>query len=175
MNKLRVLAEKTLIAIKNGHCGIFTTHDLALMLDDVVTDSFRKYLSNAVRQGVISRVAINIYINPNSPPVSTGVLEKIAQLLRWDEFIYISLESQLSLLGRISQVTMGYLSVMTTGRTGKFTTPYGVIEFTHTSRSLDELEDGVYFDPDHGIFRAKEERALTDLRRVGRNTHMLEI
>lgn len=175
MNKLRSLNDKTFLAIKNGHSGLFTTHDLALMLGVCVTDSFRKYLSNAVKKGVLSRVASNIYINANSSPTTNSVLEKIALLLRWDEFIYISLETQLSFLGAISQVTMGYTTVMTTGRSGKFKTRYGVIEFTHTNRCLDELEKGVYFDPDSGIYRATEKRASADLRRVGRNIHMLEV
>lgn len=174
MNKLRALNDKTFLAIKNGHSGLFTTHDLALMLSTPVTDTFRKYLYKAVKKGVLARVATNIYVNANASPTSTGVLEKIALLLRWNEFIYISLETQLSFLGVISQVTMGYTTLMTTGRSGKFKTPYGVIEFTHTNRSLDELEKGVYFDSETGIYRATEKRATADLHRVGRNIHMLE-
>lgn len=174
MNKLRLLNDKTFLAIKNGHSGLFTTQDLALMLNTNVTNSFRKYLSNAVKKEVLTRVASNIYINTNSAPATSGVLEKIALLLRWNEFIYVSLETQLSFLGVISQLTMGYLTLMTTGRSGRFETPYGTIEFTHTNRSLAQLEKGVYFDLDIGIYRATEKRAIADLKRVGRNINMME-
>lgn len=174
MNKLRLLNDKTFFAIKNGHSGLFTTQDLALMLNTHATNSFRKYLSNAVQKGVLSRVASNIYINANVAPTTNGVLEKIALLLRWNEFVYVSLETQLSYLGVISQLTMGYTTIMTTGRSGKFETRYGMIEFTHTNRSLVQLEKGVYFDLDIGIYRATEQRAIADLKRVGRNINMLE-
>ena len=86
----------------------------------------------------------------------------------------MSLESQLSYLGVISQIPMSYLSVMTTGRSGTFTTDYGTIEFTHTNREISSLEDGVYFDDEIGMFRANEKRAIADLKRVGRNMDMVE-
>lgn len=63
---------------------------------------------------------------------------------------------------------------MTNGRSGKFKTTYGTIEFIHTNRELGKLESDIYFDGDIGIHRATEARAIADLRRVGRNTHLLE-
>ncbi|XOV80358.1 MAG: type IV toxin-antitoxin system AbiEi family antitoxin [Aestuariibacter sp.] len=174
MSKLRTLSAKTVEAKRLGHCGIFTTHDLALLLDTPVTLNFRKFLSKATSNGVLKRIAGDLYFNPVAPPEGRGVLEKIALLLHWDKFIYVSLESQLSHLGRISQVIMHRLTVMTTGRSGSVETPFGTIEFTHTSRNLSSLVDSLYFDEDVGIFRAQEHKAVADLKRVGRNMHMLE-
>lgn len=174
MNKLRALEKLTNEAVKNGHHGLFTTHDLALMLRTTPDASFRKYLYSSVKAGALNKVATNIYYNPASNIIRTFVLERIAKLLHWDKFIYVSLETQLSHLGLISQVPIKHLTVMTTGRKGEIKTYFGVIEFTHTARSLASLQEGVYFDPDAGIYRATQQRAIQDLKRVGRNIEMLQ-
>lgn len=174
MSKLLTLSQVTVKTKLGGHCGIFTTQDLALLLEEPVSANFRKFLSKAVQSGVLKRVTHNLYMNPVVPPNSPGVLEKIARLLHWNKFMYVSLESQLSYTGRISQLTMQYLTLMTTGRKGAFTTPFGTVEFTHTQREISQLEDDVYFDAETGVFRAKEHRAIADLKRVGRNVHMLD-
>lgn len=174
MNKLREITEATVKARNSGHCGLFTANDLALMLKLPTGANFSKLLHRATKAGVLTKVCRNIYINPLVPPSGVGILSKIALLLHWNKFIYISLESQLSHSGRVSQVLMNHLTVMTTGRSGKIKTLYGTIEFTHTSHTVESLKDDLYFDPDIGIFRAKEEKAIRDLKRVGRNTHLLE-
>ena len=69
---------------------------------------------------------------------------------------------------------MAYLSVMTNGRSGTFVTDYGTIEFTHTNRDITLLEDSVYFDDEIAMFRANKNRAIADLKRVGRNIDMIE-
>ena len=62
---------------------------------------------------------------------------------------------------------------MTKGRSGTFTTPYGVIEFTHTKRPVEQIAANLYFDPDVKMYRANTEQALADLKRCQRNLHML--
>lgn len=64
---------------------------------------------------------------------------------------------------------------MTQGRSGKLETRYGTIEFTHFSRKKNLNEDDCYYDPVARIFRAKAARAITDLKRVGRNTQLLQL
>lgn len=174
MTKLTVLTARMVEAVKSGHCGIFSTEDLALMLDREPNNAFRKYLYKAVRANIIAKVARNLYYSPVADFKKKGVLERIARLIHWRHFIYVSLESELSRIGRISQIPMRRLTVMTTGRSGKAETPFGVIEFTHTQRDPASLSLDVYLDPETGIFRAKEARAIADLKRVGRNVHMLE-
>lgn len=174
MTTLQRLNNLTHEAVKQGHRGIFCAEDLALLLGTELDDNFRKYLHKATKAGVLKRIAKGIYSNPVAGFREKGVLESIARLLHWNHFLYVSLESQLSHTGRISQIPFQYLTVMTTGRAARVETPYGVIEFTHTSRNPESLRDGLYFDPETGIFRATEARAIADLKRVGRNIHLLE-
>lgn len=159
-------------AIKNGHFGIFTTHDIALSLLESADDNFRKKLSKGVSRGWLLKVCRDMYALPSDEPTKRGVLEYIASRLHWNKFIYVSLESELSRQGVISQIPFSYLSVMTQGRSGKMETRYGTIEFTHTNRKNRTAED-VYYDPDTRIFRARAKRAIADLKRVGRNVDMI--
>ena len=87
------------------------------------------------------------------PEVSTclRILETLTETL-WNQsrsrcvaghYSYVSLESALSLYGAISQVPIDRLTVLTTGREGEFKTPFGVIEFTHTKRSVSEIIENV--------------------------------
>lgn len=174
MGKMLHIVRATLTATKKGHCGLFTTQDLAMLTDSVPNQSFSKLLHKATKAGVLEKVCKNIFINPLSPPEGRGVLHKIASILHWNKFIYISLESQLSYLGVISQVMPNQLTLMTTGRSGSIKTKYGIIEFTHTSRSLDKINKEVYFDHEIGAFRATKDKAIMDLKRVGRNLDMIQ-
>jgi hypothetical protein len=173
MNALRKISDLTVSTVKGGHCGVFTSLDLGILLHEPVTINFKKYLYKVVKAGVLIKVARDLYYNPVAGVQSVGILERVAKLVHWNKFIYVSLETQLSYLGVISQVTMKRLTVMTTGKSRIVKTPFGTIEFTHTSRSLDSLESELYYDDEINIFRANGSRAISDLKRVGRNTDML--
>ncbi|MCV5342161.1 hypothetical protein OFC87_35075, partial [Escherichia coli] len=72
----------------------------------------------------------------------------------------------------ISQVMTDRITIMTTGRKGEFRTPYGVIEFTHTKRDdIDIISNTITSDRPLRI--ASKETAIRDLKRVGRNTHLI--
>lgn len=162
------------MAAKNGHSGLFKSSDLALLIGEPLSLNFRKYLYKAEKTGVLERVSRGVYMNPNSPPETSDVLIKLAKLLHWNKFIYISLESQLSYLGVISQISIDRLTVMTTGKSRVVKSKFGTIEFTHTKHSVESLDDDIYFDDDFKVFRAHKEKAIRDLKRVGRNIQMLE-
>lgn len=66
-------------------------------------------------------------------------LERVA----CDEYNYINLESALSECGIISQISIDRLPIMTTDRKGEYKTSYGVIEFTHTKRSVTDILDNI--------------------------------
>jgi hypothetical protein len=174
MSIFKELNKLTIQAINNGHCGIFTASDLSMMLNREDNKAFRAILTKSVSNDTLKRITKSIYVNAHLAPNPKGAIYRIAKQLRWKYFNYVSLESQLSHLGVISQIPMAYLSVMTTGRSGHFITDYGTIEFTHTNRDISLLADGVYFDDETGMFRASKERAITDLKRVGRNINMIE-
>lgn len=154
--------------------SVFDTAELAYMLDKQVSPAFHKFLTDCVKKGSLTRICKGIYTSAITPPPASTLLYDVAKKLRAGCFNYISLESQLSHTGDISQIPMDRLTIMTTGRKGVFETPYGVIEFTHTQKPLRQLEEGVYFDVDIKMFRANTERAVADLKACRRNTHMLE-
>lgn len=110
---------------------------------------------------------------PSLRVLGADLLERVAKTLRRGEYNYISLESALSEYGVISQVSVGRITVVTTGRKGEYKTPYGVIEFTHTKRSVTDILAGV-LDRGHPLRIATKEAALRDLKRVGRNTHLID-
>ena len=95
----------------------------------------------------------------------------LIRFLRPREISYVSLESKLSEAGAISQVPT-VLSCMTTGSPGRFDTPWGAIEFTHTDRDI-ALGTEVHMRDD-GLLEATVERSARDLRRVGRNVGLID-
>jgi hypothetical protein len=63
------------------------------------------------------------------------------------------------------------LTCMTTGSPGRFDTPWGAVEFTHTDRKIDVGTDVVLND---GTLEATVRTATRDLRRVGRNLDLID-
>lgn len=100
------------------------------------------------------------------------ILENILKTMRRGEYSYISLESALSQYGVISQIPIDRLTAMTTGRSGEYKTPWGVIELTHTERSVSDILAAT-IQTNSPIKFAKKETAARDLLRVGRNTHLI--
>jgi len=122
-------------------------------------------------QGVLLRAARGVYVNPHARSTPTDVRGGLIRFLRPREISYVSLESKLSESGVISQVTTAF-TCLTTGSPGRFDTPWGAIEFTHTNR-------GIKFGADvstreDGVIEASVERAARDLRRVGRNVDLID-
>lgn len=155
--------------------GIHTSRELAFMMGESLSPTFTKFLSDCARKGLVRRVAKGIFESTLTPPEPTTAIYKVVQKLRGSTLNYVSLESQLSHTGEISQVIMGRLTVMTKGRSGEFATPYGVIEFTHTKKAVDQIMPNLYFDDEIGMFRATPSQALADLKACNRNIAMVEI
>lgn len=172
MNSSLVIINGMKLYRSSNHIGLYTASDFAFMLGAKKSKKIQNLLSRLCKQGVISRVCRDLYYDPLDPPVCSYLLERIAVRIHRKHRVYVSLESELSRLGVISQVSMQWLTVMTTGRSGVFKTPFGTIEMIHTERNLSDISDQFYFDTDAGILRAKPERAFADLKRVGRNLHM---
>ena len=124
------------------------------------------------RTGLIARIARGIYVNPRARSMPAEPLLALVSIMRPFEFSYLSLESVLSDAGWISQVAQRY-TLMSTGRSSVFYTPYGVLEFTHTSRTASPPQ--VVFDRSRGIHIATPERAYEDLRFVKRNLALVGI
>lgn len=154
--------------------GIHSATELAFMLGVTCDPSFRKFLADCVKKGLLRRVVKGFYESVITPPEPETAIYKIIKKLRSGVLSYISLESQLSHTGDISQVVMGCVTVMTKGRSGCFDTPYGVIEFTHTKKPVEQIFPNLYYDPDIKMYRAFKEQAVADLKHCRRNLHLLE-
>jgi predicted transcriptional regulator of viral defense system len=160
-------------AVKAGG-GIHTASELAFMMGEPCSPAFIKFLADAVKRGLLRRVVKGLYESTLTPPEPESARYKIIKKLRGGVLSYISLESQLSHTGDISQLVMDRVTVITKGRSGIFSTPYGVIEFIHTKKPVSQIAPNLYFDPDIKMYRATSEQAIADLKHCNRNLHMLE-
>lgn len=154
---------------------VFSNRDLEMFFPNETKKTLEKSLSRMVKKGLITRAARGVYVNHQGAQRNAcNVIEEIALKLRSCDLCYVSLESILSEYGVISQVPLNYLTVMTTGAKGVHKTPYGTIEFTHTSRGYMEALDRSIMIPDRPLRIAKKMVAVQDLRRVGRNVYMMD-
>jgi len=154
---------------------VFSHRDFAKLFPDEQEKALEKSLQRLVRNGVLERVAKGTYVNAFTKSRDSNLIEEIALVLRRGEFSYVSLESMLSEYGMISQIPLDRITIMTTGPKGTYTTPYGVIEFKHTKRRPAEIIKRTVSVPGRPLRIATKSAALQDLRRVGRNTNMVEL
>ena len=151
---------------------VFTRDDLATLFRENNPRALQTSLSQLIRGRFLVRAANGVYVNNISSRSYANTLQSIAIALRRGEYNYISLESALSEWGVISQIPMR-LTVMTTGRRGEFHTPLGIIEFTHTVRPVHDILNGI-LKTGKPLRIADKHKAMRDLRRVGRNLHLID-
>ncbi|WP_114765646.1 type IV toxin-antitoxin system AbiEi family antitoxin [Vibrio rhodolitus] len=152
---------------------IFQHRDLKKIFHEDTERNLNETLKRLVKNQILERVARGIYLYTLSKDrFSANTLEIIAKTLRRGEYSYVSLESALSEYGVISQIPVDRLTVMTTGRKGEYKTRYGVIEFTHTKKSVPDIVDSIR-RVSRPLRVATEETAIRDLKRVGRNVHLI--
>jgi predicted transcriptional regulator of viral defense system len=154
---------------------VFTKHDLAKLFPHDSAKTLDEGLKRLVKAGLLKRACRGVYVNSHAKSFDSYVIEHIAKALRRDEYNYLSLESMLSEYGIISQIPLDRLTIMTTGRKGTYKTLYGVIEFTHTKRSLINILEHIQTVKERPLRIASKETAVRDLKRVGRNLHLLNI
>ncbi len=152
---------------------VYTSSDLASICHEDTLRALQATLARLVRAGVLQRAAKDVYVFGLSVHRGSGhTIEHIANDLRRGHHNYVSLESALSEYGVIAQVPIDQTTVMTTGRRGVYKTPYGVIEFTHTGLSDVDIRDSVKY-VGRPLNLATCRAAVRDLRKVGRNTHLI--
>lgn len=152
---------------------VFTASDWPKVFPEDSPRARQATVNRLATNGILERPVRGVYVYSLSQHKGVDTLELIARALRRGEYNYISLESALSDYGLISQIPTDRIHVMTTGRKGEYKTPYGVIEFTHTKRPVSQILERVR-DRDRPLRIATREAAVSDLRRVGRNTHLLD-
>lgn len=171
MNRLNAI--NILRALDKRGKYVFTKHQLSKFFPKDSPKTFTEALGRLVQAGLLKRATRGIYVNENAQSFDRYTLERIVIAMRRGEYNYTSLESMLSEYGLISQIPIDRLTVVTTGRSGTYKTPYGTIEFTHTKRSIENILNNTVFIKDKPLRIAKKEAAWRDLKRVGRNTDMV--
>ncbi len=152
---------------------VFTLHDLAKLFPGDKPKTLQEGVNRMVHGGLLQRACRGVFVYSLARSRDNYTLERITQALRRGEYNYISLESALSEYGAISQIPLDRLTVMTTGRKGSYRTPWGMIEFTHTKRAVSDIVSNIRAG--HGPLRmATPQAAWRDLKRVGRNTHLVD-
>ncbi len=152
---------------------VYTLGDLARLFPEDGPATLQAGVERQVRAGVLQRACRGVYVYPLGRSFDANMIERVAAALRRNEYSYVSLESALSEYSIISQVPIGWLGVMTTGRGGSVRTRYGTIEFTHTERSGDSILASTV-EIGRPLRLAKPLAAVRDLRRVGRNTQLID-
>ena len=168
--KSRVLIQKLDDMDRRGGWA-FTPATFSALLGEPQPNYLKLMMKRLADRGVLVRAARGVYVNPRARSMPGDVRGGLIRFLRPREVTYVSLESRLSEVGAISQVATT-LTCMTTGSSGRFGTPWGEIEFTHTDRPV-EVGTDVHVRDD-GVLEATAERAARDLRRVGRNTDLID-
>ncbi|MFO1257114.1 MAG: hypothetical protein U1E78_01635 [Gammaproteobacteria bacterium] len=154
---------------------VFTKHDFNKLFPEDNPRTLDEGLNRLVKDRILIRACRGIYVNEYARSKDSYIIEHIAKALRRGEYNYVSLESMLSEYGIISQIPIDRLTVMTTGRSGIYKTPYGIIEFTHTKRSPDDILSSVQKIKDRPLRVATKQAAIRDLKRVGRNLDLMQL
>lgn len=154
---------------------VFTKHELHKIFPKDSSKTLTEGINRLVKNNILLRACRGIYINPHAVSMDSYTIERIAKALRLGEYNYVSLESILSEYGVISQIPIDRLTVMTTGREGSYKTSFGVIEYTHTKRSMTDIVEGMIQVKNRPLRIASKKVAWRDLKRVGRNTHIVNL
>ncbi len=149
----------------------FTPASFSALMGGIDARYLRLMMKRLSDQGVLIRAARGIYVNPHARSRPSDTRRALLRFLRPREITYVSLESELSEAGVISQITTA-LTCMTTGAAGRFETPWGAVELTHTDRKIEVGSD--VFVQDDGTLEATIRTAVRDLRRVGRNLDLID-
>lgn len=173
MNKIEAINK--LAALDRVGVYVLSKSDLAKAFPDEKEKAFEKSLQRLVSDGILERVARGIYVNTMAKSKRGQVIEAIAAVLRRGHFSYVTRESMLSEYGVISQVPMSRITLMTTGASGVYETPYGTVEFTHTKRRPAELIQRTVTIKGRPLRVATKQAAVADLMRAGRNTSMIDM
>ncbi|WP_288389549.1 hypothetical protein [uncultured Alteromonas sp.] len=151
-----------------------TTAQFRMLFPDYPDEALKVRLHQLVKRRVLEKVCRGIWSFPKSKYYTTTDLRYLPHLLRQTDINYISLESVLSKHSIISQQMFDYLTVMTTGRSGKFSTPMGMLELIHTKRDPLKLLTETFPIQNVPIREATIARAWKDLKNVGRNINIVD-
>ena len=134
-------------------------------------DYFRVAMARHVKAGLIEKIAPTLYSNPFLGPPAAGLF-RLTNFLRPLDSFYLSCESVLSEYGWISQLPF-CLTFVTTGRSYRYSTLLGDIDFVHTEEDPVSWPGHLRRNDDRQIWEASPEKALSDLQRYRRNLDLV--
>ncbi|AIB35474.1 type IV toxin-antitoxin system AbiEi family antitoxin domain-containing protein [Pseudomonas simiae] len=131
----------------------------------------RVALTRHVNAGLIERLGPKLYSNPflKAPPAA---LFRLTNFLRPTDSFYLSCESVLSEHGWISQLPF-CLTFVTSGRSYRYSTPLGDIDFVHTEEDPASWHGHISRNVERQIWEASPTKALADLQRYRRNPDLV--
>ena len=173
MQPLKLLSI-TLESIASSERYLFTLNDIRCLFSNHTSVAFRALLWRAEKDGLLRRVCRGVYLYCKTDYPKGTLLYHTVTKLRASSFNYLSLESELSNTGIISQIPMNWITVMSSGRKSIVKCgDFGTIEFIHTKKSPNDLKNSLFYDQQFGMWRASPALALRDLKRVGRNLELV--
>lgn len=156
--------EKVLQEHSSPERFVYAKADLRNLFPGASDESLNMILSRSVRCGVLARVCKGIYLYEKGVGETSTVLYKVAAKLRGDCMNYISLETVLCEHSLISQQLLGWITVMTTGRSGIIGCGrYGTVEFVHTAKDFASIEENLFLDTGCGMLKANPAQAYRDM------------
>jgi len=118
---------------------------------------------------------MGIYLYPKVSYPRGLELYHTAARLREDCFCYLSLESVLSEAGVISQQMLGWITVITGGRSGTIGCgARGTIEFIHTKKKFETVNRQLCYDARYKLWRASVQLALHDMKSARRPMDLID-
>ena len=169
------LLEKTLEQnVDSQHC-LFSQQDFSSVFPDMTPENLTVLLSRAVKSNILERICKGIYLYTKTDYDSSLILFKVAAKLRANNMNYVSLETVLSQSGAISQQLLGWITVMTAGRSGIINCGrFGTVELIHTAKNFGKIMPELRLDRVTGMFWASEKLALQDMKDCKRPTDLVE-
>jgi len=153
---------------------LFAMTDLRCLLPKHSEAAFRPLVSRLVKRGDLIRLCRGIYMLDDCELRGSALLGRVVVLLRANCFNYLSLETVLSEAGVISQIPMGRITVMSSGRSNVISCgDYGVVEIVHTQKTPSGLTGLLTYDSSYGLWRASVVQALQDIRDTHRDTGLV--
>ena len=169
------LLEKTLEQNADSQHCLFSQQDFSSVFPDMTPENLTVLLSRAVKSNILERICKGIYLYTKTDYDSSLILFKVAAKLRADNMNYVSLETVLSQSGAISQQLLGWITVMTAGRSGIINCGrFGTVELIHTAKNFDKIMPELRLDRMSGMFWASEKLALQDMKDCKRPTDLVE-
>ena len=125
--------------------------------------AFNNGIRALVACGLLERIAYGVYCNHGASLAGLWEVGEVVRYLRPGHLCYLSYEFALAHVGSIGQVPFVF-TVATTGKDGRYGTPFGNVEFTRNDRNAAEVLDRTVYDSTRQMLFAHPDMALEDLR-----------